>query len=63
MKREIGPYTVELTGDLITINEKDAGTIWGNTYPIGQVRKQFNEICNRVEQKVWPKKETNEEIS
>jgi hypothetical protein len=53
MKREIGKYTVELTGDLITINETNVGTIWGNTYPISTSRKHFNEICHKVEQRVY----------
>lgn len=53
MRREIGKYTVELTGDLITINERDLGTIWGNTYTASTARKQFNEICNKVEQRVY----------
>lgn len=53
MKRNIGPYTVELTGDLITVNKDEFGTIWGNTYPISQVRKQFNQVCERIERKIY----------
>lgn len=53
MKRSIGPYTVELTGDLITVNKDELGTVWGNTYPISQVRKQFNMVCEQIEQKVF----------
>jgi len=53
MRREIGKYTVELTGDLITINERDLGTIWGNTYTVSTARKHFNESCNKVEQRVY----------
>jgi hypothetical protein len=53
MRREIGKYTVELTGDLITINERDLGTIWGNTYTVSTARKHFSEICHKVEQRVY----------
>jgi hypothetical protein len=63
MRREIGTYVVEATGDLITINEKDAGTVWGNTFPIGQIRKHFTEVCTRVENKVYGKKEEENGIS
>jgi len=53
MKREIGKYTVELTGDLITINERGLGTIWGNTYSVSTARKHFNEVCSKVENRVY----------
>jgi len=53
MRREIGKYTVELTGDLITINERGLGTIWGNTYSVSTARKHFNEICSKVENRVF----------
>lgn len=63
MRREIGTYVVEAKGDLITINEKDAGTVWGNTFPIGQMRKHFTEVCNRVERKVYGNKEDKNGVS
>lgn len=52
VKREIGPYTVEMTNDLITINEIGHGTIWGKTFPLTSIRKQFNDVCNKVEERV-----------
>lgn len=58
MKRSIGPYTVELTGDLITVNKDGLGTVWGNTYPISQVRKQFNQVCEQIEKKVYNRETT-----
>jgi hypothetical protein len=63
MRREIGTYTVEATGDLITINERDAGTVWGSTFPIGQIRKHFTDVCNRVETKVYGKQGGEDGIS
>ena len=60
MKREIGKYTVELTGDLITINERGLGTIWGNTYSVSTARKHFNEVCSKVENRVY-NRPTNQE--
>jgi hypothetical protein len=63
MRREIGSYVVEASGDLIVINEKNVGTVWGNTFPIGQIRKHFTEVCNRVERKVYGNKEGENGIS
>jgi len=52
MRREIGRYTVESTNDLITINERTLGTIWGKTFPLGAIRKHFNEVCNKIELRI-----------